>query len=130
MKKRLCAACGAEVEPACPACHATLTPLPTKPRDLGLLLNVLTYRVPIEAPITGAWIEKARKHCRMPPERLAELQAILAEFDPSGRFEWRLEIYVLRNGSDFITQVIDLKTGKPIAKPRELSENVRQETYA
>jgi hypothetical protein len=49
--------------------------LPKKPRDLGLLLNVLLYRVPIEAEITEAWIETARKHCRMKPERLAELRA-------------------------------------------------------
>ena len=45
------------------------------PRDLGLLLNVLLYRVPIDAEIGEAWIDKARQHCRMKPERLAELRA-------------------------------------------------------
>jgi hypothetical protein len=39
------------------------------------MLNVLIYRVPIEAEITEAWIETVRKHCRMKPERLAELRA-------------------------------------------------------
>ena len=59
----------------CPHCGKDIPPLPKKPRDLGLLLNVLLYRVPIEAEITEAWIETARKHCRMKPERLAELRA-------------------------------------------------------
>jgi hypothetical protein len=52
-----------------------ILPLPPKPRDLGLLINVLIYRVPIGAELTEAWIEVARKHCRMKPERLAELRA-------------------------------------------------------
>jgi hypothetical protein len=39
------------------------------------MLNVLLYRVPIEAEITEAWIEMVRKHCKMKPERLAELRA-------------------------------------------------------
>ena len=73
--KRFCVKCGAEVEPACPVCRATLARLPVKPRDLGLLLNVLLYRVPIEAETTEEWIETARKHCRMKAERLAELRA-------------------------------------------------------
>jgi hypothetical protein len=59
----------------CPHCGKDIPTLPKKPRDLGLLLNVLLYRVPIEAEITEGWIETARKHCRMKPERLAELRA-------------------------------------------------------
>ncbi len=74
MTKRHCATCGADIEPSCPACHAPLVRLPVKPRDLGLLLNVLLYRVPIEADLSEAWIETARKHCKMKPERLAELR--------------------------------------------------------
>ena len=45
-----------------------------KPRDLGLFLNVLTYRVPVTEKITDKWIETIRKHCRMKPERLATLR--------------------------------------------------------
>jgi hypothetical protein len=45
-----------------------------KPRDLGLLLWCLLYRVPIEEKITKRWIEAARKHCRMSPERLTTLR--------------------------------------------------------
>ena len=58
----------------CPHCGKDIPWLTMKPRDLGLLLNVLLYRVPIETEITEAWIETARKHCRMKPERLAELR--------------------------------------------------------
>ncbi len=64
----------------CPHCKKEILPLPPKPRDLGLLLNVLLYRVPVEAELTDAWIEVARKHCRMKPERLADLRA-----DPHAR---------------------------------------------
>ena len=45
-----------------------------KPRDLGLLLWTLLYRVPIEEKLTSRWIEAARKHCRMSKERLAALR--------------------------------------------------------
>ena len=45
-----------------------------KPRDLGLLLHALTYRVPVEDKITKKWIETARKHCKVKPERLAVFQ--------------------------------------------------------
>ena len=45
-----------------------------KPRDLGLLLHALTYRVPVEDKITKKWISTARKHCKVKPERLAVLQ--------------------------------------------------------
>jgi hypothetical protein len=48
--------------------------LARKPRDLGLLLNCLQYRVPVEERIDDAWIEAARQHCKMPVERLAELR--------------------------------------------------------
>ncbi|MFC1453164.1 hypothetical protein ACFLSJ_07485 [Verrucomicrobiota bacterium] len=44
------------------------------PRDGALLLHALTYRVPIQEQITEKWIETARKHCKMKPERLAELR--------------------------------------------------------
>lgn len=66
----------------CPHCGKAIRKT-TKPRDLGLLLNVLLYRVPIEAAITPAWIETARKHCRMAQARLAELRG-----EPYSRF-WR-----------------------------------------
>src|SRR5215207_7689510 len=59
----------------CPHCNKEILPWPPKPRDLGLLINVLIYRVPVEAELTEAWIEVARKHCRMKPERLAVLRA-------------------------------------------------------
>jgi hypothetical protein len=59
----------------CPHCGKVIPTLAKKPRDLGLLLNVLLYRVPHEQEITEAWVEKARAHCRMKPERLAELRA-------------------------------------------------------
>jgi hypothetical protein len=62
-KPKLCPHCGKDTR---------LTP---KPRDLGLLLHLLVFRVPIEEQITEAWIEIARKHCRMTPERLAVLRA-------------------------------------------------------
>jgi hypothetical protein len=62
-KPKLCPHCGKDTR---------LTP---KPRDLGLLLHTLVHRVPIEEPITEAWIEIARKHCRMSPERLAVLRS-------------------------------------------------------
>lgn len=45
-----------------------------KPRDLGLLLWTLLYRVPVEEKLTSRWIEAARKHCRMSKERLAALR--------------------------------------------------------
>lgn len=58
----------------CPHCgkETRLTP---KPRDLGLLLHALVYRVPIEDQITEEWIEITRRHCRMTSERLAELRS-------------------------------------------------------
>ena len=58
----------------CPHCGKVIPLLTKLPRDLGLLLNCLLYRVPIEVEITEAWIETIRKHCRMKPERLAELR--------------------------------------------------------
>jgi len=68
----------------CPHCGKEIPTLPRKPRDLGLLLNVLLYRVAIDAEITEPLIEKVRQHCRMKPERLAELRK-----EPHARF-WRL----------------------------------------
>jgi hypothetical protein len=59
----------------CPHCGKVIPRLVRKPRDLGLLLNVLLYRVPVGAEVTEAWIEKARAHCHMKPERLAELRS-------------------------------------------------------
>jgi len=70
-KPKLCRHCGKEIR---------LTP---KPRDLGLLLHLMVHRVPMEEPITEAWIEIARKHCRMTPERLAVLRS-----EPHAR-HWR-----------------------------------------
>lgn len=58
----------------CPNCGKVIPKLPKRPRDLSLLLHVLLYRVPLEAEITEAWIEKVRTHCRMKPERLVELR--------------------------------------------------------
>ncbi len=61
---RRCSCCGAEQ-------HAK----PIKPRDVGLLLWCLLHRVPVEVdPLTEQWIEVARKHVRMSPERLAEIR--------------------------------------------------------
>lgn len=59
----------------CPHCGKEIPLLTKLPRDLGLLVHFLMYRVPVEAEITEAWIEIARKHCRMKPERLANLRA-------------------------------------------------------
>jgi hypothetical protein len=70
----------------CPHCGKAILRLPKKPRDLGLLLHVLLYRVPKEKPITEPWIEVARKHCHMKPERLAELRA-----EPHARHWRRME---------------------------------------
>jgi len=58
----------------CPHCGKDIPNLSKLPRDLGLVLHCLLYRVPVEAEITEAWIETARKHCKMKPERLAELR--------------------------------------------------------
>ena len=44
------------------------------PRDLGLLRWQAGCRVPLEIVSLGEVIECARQHCRMRPERLAELQ--------------------------------------------------------
>lgn len=59
----------------CPHCGKEIAKLPKKTRDLGLLLHMLTYRVPIEKDICEGWIEAARVHCKMSPERLAMLRA-------------------------------------------------------
>lgn len=59
----------------CPHCGKAIPKLVRKPRDLGLLLNALIYRVPVDSEITEGWIQKAREHCRMKPERLAELRS-------------------------------------------------------
>ena len=62
-------------------------PKPPKPRDLGLVLWCLLYRVPVEKEITEQWIEVARKHCRMSPDRLLDLRT-----DPVHSRHWdRLE---------------------------------------
>ena len=59
----------------CPHCGKDIPKLPPKPRDLGLLLHCLLYRVPHEQEITEQWVETAQKHCGMPAARLAELRA-------------------------------------------------------
>jgi len=58
----------------CPHCGKEIPNLSKLPRDLGLMLHCLLYRLPVEAEITEASIETARKHCKMKPERLAELR--------------------------------------------------------
>jgi hypothetical protein len=58
----------------CPHCGKIILRLPTKPRDLGLLLHWLVYSVSCEKPMTELLIEEARKHCRMTLERLAALR--------------------------------------------------------
>jgi hypothetical protein len=60
----------------CPHCGKIIPRLPTKPRDLGLLLHWLVYTVPCEKPMNELLIEGARKHCRMTPERLAVLRLV------------------------------------------------------
>ena len=58
----------------CPHCNKPIK-RPPKPRDLGLLLHALCYRVPVHLEeITPEIIETFRKHCKMSPERLQELQ--------------------------------------------------------
>lgn len=62
----------------CPHCGKPIRKAP-KPRDLGLLLHALTYRVPVEETITEAWIECTRKHSKMKSERLKELRSAAYE---------------------------------------------------
>jgi hypothetical protein len=60
------------------------------------------------------------------PERLRELQAVLSKLDPQKRLDWRLEVYTRRDNQDYLSQVIDLKTCRPVTKKKqaaELSEN-------
>ncbi len=59
----------------CPHCGKGIARLPRTPRDLSLLLNVLIYRVPVELEISEGWIEVARRHCKMTPERLAVVRS-------------------------------------------------------
>jgi len=72
-----------------------------KPRNLGLMLWYLVYRVPVLDKLTDAWVLKAREHCRMSSERYQKLQ------DPEYAIHWnrmrgrrqrRLEYYQ-ENGS-------------------------------
>lgn len=58
----------------CPHCGKALPKPIRPPRDLKLLKHHLIYAIPIEAEITEAVIEQARRHCRMKPERLAEFR--------------------------------------------------------
>lgn len=46
------------------------------------------------------------------PEKLEELRQALAEIDPSGRRDWILEIYDLRDGQERVAAILDIKTGK------------------
>ncbi len=73
--------------PVCPHCGKEIPRLIRAPRDLGLLLNCLLYRVPPEEEITEGWIERFRLHCRMKPERLAELRG-----KPFARFWQRIAV--------------------------------------
>ncbi len=47
--------------------------LPDKPRDWGLFCHAVVYRIPPEESVTPEWVEAIRAHCKMRPERLAEL---------------------------------------------------------
>lgn len=57
----------------CPHCGKPIR-RPTKPRDLGMLLHALCYRVPVHMDITPDVIEVARKHCHMTAGRVKEMQ--------------------------------------------------------
>jgi hypothetical protein len=58
----------------CPHCGGEVR-RPNKPRDLGLFLHALCYRVPVHVQeITPEIIEAVRKHCKMTPKRLEELK--------------------------------------------------------
>jgi len=59
----------------CPHCGKEIARLPRNPRDLGLLLHMLTYRVTADKEICEGWIEAARVHCKRTPERLAVLRS-------------------------------------------------------
>lgn len=67
----------------CPTSGSKYKKRQHKPRDLGLLLWCLLYRVPIDAEITPQWIEVARKHCKMSPDRLNEVKE-----DPALQHHW------------------------------------------
>lgn len=54
------------------------------------------------------------------PERLKELQAALIKIDPLKRRHWQLEVYTRRNNQDVLIKVIDLKTGKPLKRRRQV----------
>jgi len=58
----------------CPHCGKPIRQA-QKPRDLGLLLHVLTYYFPLEQEIGEAEIERARQHCKMKQDRLALFQS-------------------------------------------------------
>jgi hypothetical protein len=62
-------------------------------------------------------------------ERLDELRAVISKLPGVERKSWRLEVYQLVNGLDQLTEVYDIKTGKPL-KPRKKSENVTEKTNA
>ena len=77
----------------CPHCGKRIPTLPPCPRDWGLYLNCMTYRVPIDAEITPEWVEIVRVHCRMKPERLKELR------DPKGHHARHWERMLLRRAA-------------------------------
>ena len=52
------------------------------------------------------------------PERLEELRQVLGKIDPAKKKTWLLELYVRRDGQDWLDKVIDIRTGKPYKRPK------------
>lgn len=52
-------------------------------------------------------------------ERLDELQVVLRKIPGSKRKTWHLEIFERRDGVDCLTEIIDIRTGKPIRRRQE-----------
>lgn len=55
--------------------------------------------------------------------RLQDLRDALKKLDPAGRRRWLLEIYSLRDGSETLDCVYDIKSGRPYrAKKQDIEE--------
>ena len=59
---------------------------------------------------------------KITPERLNELRGILEKIPGSERKSWHLEVYELRDGKDYLAEVIDIKTGQVRPKDSRKSE--------
>jgi len=60
-------------------------------------------------------------------ERIIELRDAISKLPGSERRKWRLEVYDLKNGQEVLTQVLDLKTGRPIKfRGMKKSDNVQK----